>query len=69
MDLLMTERQRQEASVPSAHWRAASPTAMLGGPPPTPKTIPWLHGVPGKAAGGGQEGTGTRSLANLAQQS
>ena len=29
---------------------AASPTAMLGARHPTPKTIPWLHGIPGKAA-------------------
>ena len=36
-----------EASVPSG---AASPTAMLGARHPTPKTIPWLHGIPGKAA-------------------
>ena len=51
MDLLTTEGQRQGRLLcPVSTGGAASPTAMLGARHPTPKTIPWLHGIPGKAA-------------------
>ena len=51
MGLLMTEGQRQGRPLcPVPTGGAASPTAMLGARHPPPKTIPWLHGIPGKAA-------------------